>query len=426
MASLKTYQLNALLFLELASITPLLIILGNVIPPFPLKLHHVGLGALFLVALWSLLNDGYKRWLLYTGLGFTWVQFYQEGWYLKGLVDYFFGPFVLVVILDIIVNKRLPLRSLVKYENRFYALLWVPAIIAVLQFFGWMPVTFWNATYVNYAYFGDLSIPRPNGLLYHGSELSVIVTFLVLFQFFKKENKALWGFIILLIIAAMTYFKALFGCVALLIFYYLFFVNRGVLARIRLIPARQMIAYGMVIGLVIFGFAVFYFKQVYAQTGYVFPRDMLTGRGAIWNIYLERIKEFSWYQYLFGNGMGTSFDIFADYATPKTWWKLAEDPNTDLNYDAHNAVLSVFINSGLVGIAFFIFLFRMIWNQIKTWLPDAIWNKRVFWGVMLIPLITIGVTIPIYENAIFWLSLGFILIRWKRYTTLQDEQVENI
>lgn len=426
MASLKTYQFNALLFLELASITPLLIILGNIIPPFPLKLHHVGLGVLFLVALWSLLNDGYKRWLLYTGLGFTLVQLYQEGWYLKGLVDYFFGPFVLVVILDIIVNKRLPLRSLVKYENRFYALLWVPAIIAVLQFFGWMPITFWNATYVNYAYFGDLAIPRPNGLLYHGSELSVVVTFLVLFQFFKKENKALWGFIILLMVAAMTYFKALFGCVVLLIFYYLFFVNRGVLARIRLIPARQMFAYGMAMGLVIFGFAVFYFKQVYAQTGYIFPRDMLTGRGAIWNIYLERIKEFSWYQYLFGNGMGTSFDIFADYATPKTWWKLAEDPNTDLNYDAHNAVLSVFINSGFVGIAFFIFLFRMIWNQIKTWLPDAIWNKRVFWGVMLIPLMTIGVTIPIYENAIFWLSLGFILIRWKRYTALKHEQVENI
>jgi hypothetical protein len=422
MKSLKISQFNALIFLELASITPLLIILGNIIPPFPLKVHHIGLGLLFLVALWTLLNDGYKRWLIYTMLGFTLVQFYQDGWYLKGLIDYFFGPFVLVVMLDIVVNKRIPLASTLKYEKRFHALLWLPALIAALQYFNLLPITCWNATYVNFAYFGDLAIPRPNGFLYHGSELSVIIAFLVLFQFFNKENRTLWRFIFLLLIAAMTYFKALFGCVALLVLYYLFFVNRGVLSKIRLIPMKQIVAYSVLLLLVLAGFAFQFFKEVYAQTGYVFPSGMLTGRGAIWNIYLERIKDFTWYNYLFGNGMGTSFDIFADYATPKTWWKLAEDPNTDLNYDSHNAVLSVFINSGLIGIAFFIFLFKLIWNQIKQWLPGPSWNKRLYWGIVLIPLMTIGVTIPIYENAIFWLSTGFLLMRWKRFTETEHEQ----
>lgn len=416
MQSLTRNTIFQLTLLELASLTPLLIILGNVVPPFPLKVHHIGLGLIFLVALVILLNDGYKRWLIYVAVAYTAIQFYQESWYLKGLIDYFFGPFVLVVMLDIVVNKRLPKSTLEKYEKRFYALLWVPAIIAVLQFLNILPVTFWNATYINYAYFDDLAIPRPNGYLYHGSELSIIIVFLILFNFFRKENKAIWMLLILLFVAAMTYFKALLGCAVLLIVYYLVFVNRGVLSRIKLMPGREIIAY-VVVGLAAVVFlAVDFFMEVYRYTGYVFPRTMLTGRGAIWNIYLERIKEFTWWNYLFGNGMGSSFDIFADYATPKTWYLLASDPNTDLDYDSHNALLSIFINSGIAGLFFFVFLFRMIWNQIKKWLPDELWNKRVFWGVFLIPLGTIGVTIPIYENAIFWLSLGFLLIRWKIYT----------
>ena len=110
--------------------------------------------------------------------------------------------------------------------------------------------------------------------------------------------------------------------------------------------------------------------------------------------------------------MGSSFDVFAAYATPATWYLLNVDPNTDLDYDTHNAVLSVFINSGLLGMTFIFFLFRMLYRQVKNWLPSEKRNKRLFFGIFILPLITIGITIPIYENAIFWAALGFLIVRW--------------
>lgn len=423
MKSLTNSQFSHLIFLELVSLTPVLIILGNVIPPIYLKLHHLGLGIIFILALIALAYDGYKKWLIYFLIGFTAIQFSFEQWYLKGLIDYFFGPVVLLLMVDLLVNSKLPKKTLEKYERRFYYLLLVPVGVAVLQFFNILPITFWNATYVNYAYFGEVAIPRPNGYLYHGSELSVIVCFLAIFQFFRSEPRAFWGLILIVLVALMTYFKAVIGCVVLLFLFYLFFVNRQSFAPFKFMKMRWIILLSF-IGLIAVSSVLYtYFMTVYSYTGYYFPPKMLTGRGAIWNIYLERVKEFGAWNYLFGNGVGTSFDIFADYATPKTWYLLAVDANADTNYDTHNAVLSVFINSGLIGIAFFVYLFRIIFNQVKKWAPTSKWNKTVFFGIFIIPLITIGITIPIYENAIFWVSLGFLMYRWKFYT--DEEQVSN-
>jgi len=405
-----------LVFLELVSITPILIILGNIVPPFPIKIHHIGLGLIFLIMCFALIADAYKKWIIYVAIGYTLIQFTFEHWYLKGLIDYFFGPFALLLLIDILVNKKLPIATLKKYEKRFYRLLWVPVIIAVLQYFTLIPITFWNATYINYAYFGEIAIPRPNGFLYHGSELSVIICFIALFQFFKKEKQAITLLIALVLISVMTYFKALLGCTVLLLIYYVAFVNKGILSQIKLISRKRIILVSVVLIGVISVVAFRFFTELRAYSGYYFPPAMLTGRGAIWNIYLERIKEFSVWNYLFGNGMGSSFDIFADYATADTWYKLAIDPKADTDYDSHNAILSIFINSGLVGIAFIVYLFKIVFTQIKNWLPSSKWNKTVFFGIFILPLITIGITIPIYENAIFWICLGFLFYRWKFYT----------
>lgn len=419
--SLTNHNLVHLVFLELASITPILIILGNIAPPIPLKVHHMGLGLLFLLIVWALMLDAYKKWVLYIAAAFTLIQFTHEQWYIKGLIDYFFGPFVLVLMLDLLINNKLPKETLKKYERRFYYLLWVPIGIAVLQFFSILPITFWKATYINYAYFGSIGIPRPNGLLYHGSELSILICFVALFQYFRKEQRAVWMLFIMVIISAMTYFKALMGCVLLLSVFYIAFVNRGSLSQFRVLSRKRIILYSVLLLAGAVFVTVRYFSMIYHYTGYYFPRDMLTGRGAIWNIYLERIKEFTLWEYLVGNGMGSSFDIFADYATPDQWYLLRLDP-TDTEYDTHNAILSVFINSGLIGITFFIFLFRMVYRQIKKWNPTSKWNKTVFFGIFILPLITIGVTIPIYENAIFWICLGFLMYRWKFYT---DDKTAN-
>lgn len=412
MKPLSSHNVIHLLLLELLSLAPLLIIVGNIAPPFFIKWHHLGLGLIFLISLAALAMDGFKKWVLYVMLFFVVIQFTLEQWHIKGLVDYFFGPFVFVLMLDLVVNQRLPKKTLKMYEQRFYYLLWVPVLIAVLQFFELMPITFWNATYINYAYFGDLAIPRPNGLLYHGSELSVIICFLALFQFFRKDAQAFWVLILLIIIAAMTYFKALTGCILIIFLYHIAFLNRGIFAQLKLFSMRRIVFYSLIGIGVITVLAIQFFTKIYAFTGYYFPSTLLTGRGAIWNIYLERIKDFTWWNYLVGNGMGSSFDVFAAYATPETWYLLNVDPNTDLDYDTHNAVLSVFINSGLLGMTFIFFLFRMLYRQVKNWLPSEKRNKRLFFGIFILPLITIGITIPIYENAIFWAALGFLIVRW--------------
>lgn len=405
-----------LLFLELASITPILIILGNVVPPAPIKIHHAGLGVIFLIMVWALMQDPFKKWILYVAGAFTLIQFTHDQWYLKGLIDYFFGPFALLLLVDILVNKRLPKATLLNYVRRFYYLLWVPVVIAILQFFDVLPITFWNATYINYAFFGDAAVPRPNGFLYHGSELSIIICFIALFQFFKKEGNAFWMLILVIGIAFTTYFKALIGCTAVLFLYYLAFINRGSLATFRVLSKQRILWYSLFTVTFVGIVALRFFGQVHAFTGYYFPPDMLTGRGAIWNIYLERIKDFTAWNYLFGNGMGSSFDIFADYATPETWYLLSAEEESNTDYDTHNAVLSVFINSGIVGMAFIFYLFRIVWNQIKKWAPAPSWNKSMFFGIFILPLLTIGVTIPIYENAIFWIALGFLICRWKFFT----------
>lgn len=413
MAEVKKNSIFQLIFLELLSLSPVFIILGNIIPPMPIKLHHIGLGLVFLLAGLLLLKDGYKKWLIYFSVFFVLIQLTFENWYIKGMIDYFFGPFVLVVMLDILVNNRLQKDTMQKYLKRFVMLLWISPLIAVLQYCSIIPITFLNATYINYAYVGDVAIPRPNGFLYHGAELSVIICFLALFQFFKKESRSFWLLLLLTLIALMTYFKALLACIALLFIYYLVIVNKGPLSRYKLISKKKIIYISAFLFLAIIGVGVWFFTKFYMLTGQVFPKDMLTGRGAIWNIYLERIKDFTWVNYLFGNGLGSSFDVFTDYATKDNWWRLAVDPNTDLDYDTHNSVLSIFINSGIVGICFIVFLFRMVYRQVIKWLPNEATNKELFFGIFIIPLVTIGVTIPIYENAIFWIALSFVIWNWK-------------
>ena len=119
--------------------------------------------------------------------------------------------------------------------------------------------------------------------------------------------------------------------------------------------------------------------------------------------------------------MGSGFDVFRAYATPENFYPLARNPILRHAYDPHNVFLSVFINSGLVGITLFIYLFKMVYTQIKQWGPSAKWNKTVFVAVFILPLFTIGITIPIYEMAVFWACLSFLIFRWKFYSKEADE-----
>lgn len=411
------HNIAILFFLELISIAPLIIILGNVVPFWPLKLHHIGFGLTFLCSVWILIQDPNKKWLIYFAFFYCILQFTFEHFYLKNLIDYFFGPFVIVVMIDLLVNKKIPQSLLKKYTNRFSILLWLPITIAIFQFFALLPLTFWDANYVNSANINGEHIPRPNGLLYHGSELAIIICFTTLFQYFKEEARSFWILILMVFISIITYYKAIVGCTLLLLLFYLTFVNRGNLSRYKLVSKSKIIWYSSIAFVIAAIFVVQFIYTVYSHTGYPFPNEMLTGRGGIWNVYLEGIyKSYSPWNYLFGSGMGSGLDIFKTYATKTTFYPLNLSPELKSIPHSHNALLSIFINSGFVGVLFHLFLFKTIYSQVKQWKPSPKWNKTVFAAVFFIPCLTIGVTIILFETAIIWPCIGFLFYKWNNYT----------
>jgi len=411
-----------IILLELLTVSPIIIILGNIVPPFPIKIHFIGFGFIFLISIWLLIINPSKKWILYVAVLYGIVQLALNNLAFKGIIDYFFGPFILIVMLDLIIYERLPIVLLEKYQKRFYTLLWVPVIIAILQYFNIIPITFWNATYINYSYATDIPTPRPNGFLYHGAELSIIICFIGLYQYFKSESESFWMLLIIIVISLMTYFKAIVGCTIGLFLFYITYVNRGALSYFTFISKKRIFAYGVLFLIIAGGIGYQYFKTVYHYTDYIFPHDMLTGRGAIWNIYIDAIKEYTWFNYLFGSGIDSYREVFREYASADNFYPLKyglKKSEIEL-FDTHNAILSVFVNSGIIGLLFFIFLFKIIYTQIKEWSPSVKWNKNVYFAVFLIPLGTIGVTIVIYEMAIFWVCLGFLFYRWKFYTLKEN------
>lgn len=412
-ASSAEYTLMVL-FMELMCLTPLFIILGNIVPPAPIKIHFIALGLIFCIAIALLALHPKKKWILYLILVVGLLQYFQPFPSVKNTIDLLFGPLVLFVLLDILFNKRLKKHVLERYKRKFYNYLWIPVIIGVLQAFNIMPITFWNADYINWAYFDDVKIPRPNGFLYHGSELSIIVFFLALSQYFRKGSRPFWMLLIFVVIAKLTLYKALFASVILLFLYYLFFVN-PTMKRMRLLSRKQLIAYLTLIVVCTVGVLAVFFHSVYQQTGYYFPPQLLTGRGSIWNIYSDAIREFSIWNYLFGTGMGSGQELFKLYASPDNYYLLRVDPVLHEAYDAHNALLSLFVNTGLAGIGFFIWGFQLIYKKVKSW-KSNLDNGKLFFALAIVPVFTIGITIPIYDMAIYWPCIGFLIYRWYFYS----------
>ena len=422
----NNHEKNILVFLlELISISPLLIILGNVIPPFPLKVHFIGFGLIFLLCLWLLVSNPSKKWVIYYAILLTSIQVIAQSTGLKSTLDFFFGPFIFIIFLDILSNEKLSIAILNKYKKRFYFLLWVPISIATLQYFKFLPLTFWNATYINYAYIDITPIARPNGLLYHGSELAILICFMSLNQLFKKEQNSFWTLLSLILISVTTYYKSLIGCSILIFIYFLAFVNKGLVSQIKLFSMQRLISYSALIITIVVFFAYHYFTGIHKKTGYYFPPQLLTGRGSIWNIFTDGIQDFSVWQYIFGNGMGSGVDIFKNYASAKNWYPLTYQSKLTVQYDAHNALLSLFVNSGISGILFFILLFKMLFTQVKKWGNSTSWNIRVFVAITFIPLMTLGITIPIYDMAIYWPCLGFLVVEWKTQCIEQTKINEN-
>lgn len=414
MKASSTERTLMILFMELMCLTPLFIILGNIVPPAPIKIHFIALGIIFCIAIAILALHPKKKWVLYLILGVGLLQFLMPFPSIKDTVDLMFGPVVLFILLDILFNQRLEKQALERYKRKFYNYLWIPVLIGVLQAFDIMPITFWNADYINWAYFDGYKLPRPNGFLYHGSELSIIIFFLALAQFFRKGSGSFWMLLVFVAIAKLTLYKALFASIIVLFLYYLFLVNPTI-KQMKLLSRKQLIAYVSVIAVASVGVLVVFFQSVHQQTGYYFPPQLLTGRGSIWNIYSDAIREYSVWNYLFGTGMGSGQELFKVYASPDNYYLLRVSPVLNEAYDAHNAILSLFVNMGLAGIGFFIWGFRFIYRKVKTWQSDLD-NGKLFFALAVIPVFTIGITIPIFDMAIYWPCIGFLIYRWYFYS----------
>ena len=407
------------IFLELLSLTPIIIILGNIVPPMPIKIHFYGMGLIFLCGLYLLIECTYRVPVLILSSVLVLSQFILNHWDIKNIVDFLFGPLVLVLLFDFTANDKVAKDTLLKYQKRFFYLIWIPIIIGVLQFFEILPVTFWNATYINYAYQNDIAIPRPNGFLYHGSELSILICFAALIQFFNTKRL---GFLLLSIIVAVaytTYFKAILGCVLVLFILFVLLNYKKSRQLIRRISDKHMIMFSIIM-LAIGGVGLAYLLgQSYQETGYFFHPQLMTGRGSIWNIFTDAISDYSVLNFLFGSGIGSGPELFTTYASAENYYILSVGQPLDVAYDAHNALLSLFVNSGCFGLGALIYLFYYIFKHVKTWQGGARLNPYLWIMFAAIPLLTIGVTIPLFDMAIIWPCIGFLLVKWRYYSKLE-------
>ncbi|MFK8046230.1 MAG: hypothetical protein AB8B72_12105 [Crocinitomicaceae bacterium] len=407
------------IFLELLSFTPIIIILGNIVPPVPIKVHFLAFGIVFLCALYLLLESRYKLVTLILASILIVSQFLLNYWDIKNIIDFLFGPLVLLILIDLLVNKKVSVEILLKYQRRFYYLLWIPIIIGVLQYLNVLSPTIWNADYINYAYVNDIAIPRPNGFLYHGSELSIIICFVALFQFFNNSRTGFLLFLVIVIVSYTTYFKAILGCIMALFFVFVLIQIKPLVKLFRKI-SDKLIGIAALGFTAIIGFILLYFlNRTYQQTGYFFDPQLMTGRGSIWNIFTDAISNFSIFNYLFGSGIGSGPHIFETYASAENYYILSIGQPLDAAYDAHNATLSLFINSGLFGLLSLVFLFRHIFIQVKVWQGGARRNKYFLLSFFGIIMLSIGITIPLFDMAIIWPCIGFLLIKWKSVSSYE-------
>lgn len=408
----KHHKTLLILFLELLSLSPIFMILGNVVPPFPLKVHFITFGLTFLLICLFLSQYRSKKWLIYVAIFYFLLQFFLSGFHLKDFIDFFFGPFVFVSMLDIYINGRVSKDTLFKYQKRFFLLMWVPMIISLLQYFDISPLTFWNATYINYSKVDGIETPRPNGFLYHGSELSIIIFFVAVKQLFLPKKQFIIIILLIGVIAYGTYYKALTATIVLLTIYYFTVVSPVRFFKwTKQLINRDKYLYIAIFILSIIGLAIILYKSQVQGVKELFNPQLLTGRGSMWNIFLQAVKDFTLWEYLFGAGIGSEYFLFEKYATPQLFYPLKVDPNSDITYDSHNALFSIFLNVGIIGFAFLYLLFRICHKQLNK-LKNITKNKAIYFAIFALPLFTIGITIPYFKNAIFWITLSFIVHYW--------------
>lgn len=401
----------SILLLHLLSFTPLVMILGNVLPPMGLKLHHYVFGVEFLMAV--LLLSFYKSgqsFLVICAL-IVGIQVATGSPFLpKEYIDFFFGPTILVAVVLMIRAELLNKKLMTQLKKQFIISALVPISIATLQYFDLLPYTFLNATYINYTNEDGAWIPRINGFFYHGNELVVLSFFISLILVYGRKANA--GFLIMLALigfAIITRYKSLVATSLICFLSYSIFINKRGAELIQLIPKRLFLDLGKLFLVLIIGGVVLIIYLNIERMGVPFERETLTGRGGIWNVYFKALKTYHWNQHLIGPGIGTEKLQFAFNATPEMYYPLEYNPKLDKWPHAHNPWLGYYLNAGICGILLLIFLLK---NWIKSFFskPRIGAESTFAFAIIALPFLTFGVTIYITQMSIYWICLSFALI----------------
>lgn len=406
---IKKRHVLEFLLLELLCYVPIAIIAGNILPSIGgFKVHWLYIGLVFICTFLVLSKRKSMNGAFLLIIVFLVIQVFTSiRLSLPAFIDFVSGPLLLIAVVNITTSDIFELSVLRRYRTRIMAGLSIPIIVALLQYLKILPLELLNATYVNQTIYGTEILDRVNGFLYHGVELSIII-------FFFFANVAL----------STSYLKTYLVLGAMMLFQFITLIKAGILTSFvytayyaYIIDRRLRSFKSLAMAIIIFlGFSYVYVlvpdleaeRFTFDIQTLRFEDQLFTGRGFIWNVYIDGIqRSFSFLHILFGGGFGSAPDVF------KAGLYGQELPN-GWSAGPHNLLLELFVSGGLFAIWLIAFILRAQYLKLSRYfVNDSKLFKSYFFGMLLVPIVIMGITSPIMSMFIYWCGLSATVISLK-------------
>ncbi len=397
----------------MCAITPLVLVLGNIMPSIgPFKLHWYFNG-ITLLSIFISMALYIKKWIYPAILLAIFIVLniaFSIRLNIGETINTLGGPILFSYFILLLKNECL-LRGQDKILYIFIACSLIPLIIALFQFLNIIPLTIFAFTFINETKVNGIIVQRPNGFLFHASELANIAYFLFAIIIVKMPRKYFFlFFIIFFIFQLILVIKSAIGGFILLSFYLLIApikfsknLNRFLIVTSTLLISGIYLIFNDVINEALVA------QFLSSKNEMIFNPDIFTGRGRMWTIFLIAIyHHFDLMHYLFGGGFGVSTYLF-ELGMEKTsvLWVYKYIPHP------HNELLNTFINGGVVLMSLYYFLFKRAIKVLSTFNT----TYYSFIPILLIVFITAGLTVPIFDRFIFWICVSFLFITLKEKST---------
>lgn len=252
------------------------------------------------------------------------------GSYIAGRLSLVIFPFAITML-----GGKSAFKSLKSKKKIFIGILSFWCIILVSQFFH-----SWGIRQAELVSYGN----RPEG--FYSNALTTAYVLFIIFpfigtQFFTKRN-TYWAisFALILTSIAVNNSRTIIATAALIIGFNILFYLRG---KVRLLT----VVGGLVVGGVILSTnnpISFRLKNLFNQSEKVTYRGYSDHRLVFWDIYTDMIKE----KPFFGHGPKLTRDYHVPYYDARGF------NDFEKKYEAHNQLLQVAGNSGLLGLTFFV------------------------------------------------------------------------